>query len=126
MAPGKGERGRTAKPEGTNDPDKKRKPGERPGTREWKDQNGKTTTGPWSGDERKGGDGSGVNPTSRYPDGQKVGSWRPPEVDDTSKARAVIGGIAIIGAIICALAEPCGAAMAGVVSFTGAAVAVGP
>jgi RHS repeat-associated protein len=66
FAPGKGERGRTARPEGTANADKHRKPGPEPGTREWSDQNGKKVRGPWPEDERTGGDGSGVHPNSKY------------------------------------------------------------
>ena len=64
---GQGERNLAGSADGTPDPDKHRRPGEKLGTRVWKDQNGKTVTGKWDQDPRIGGDGSGVRRGSKIP-----------------------------------------------------------
>lgn len=141
----KGERGRTGKADGTSNPDKKFKPGEEPGKRETKDQNGKTKIHPWPEDPRlgQGRSGAGVNPGSRYPDGTKVfgknGLPLPQPGTEFSRAPgtetiaeseggipieavAVGAGVAVaVGTgVACALAEPCGAIAVAVILGGGA------
>jgi RHS repeat-associated protein len=108
----RGDPGRTSKPEGSANPDKKFKPGKKPGTRIFKDPTtGKPVVKPWPEDGRTGGDGTGVHPNSKYPDGTPVNAF------------IIVGG-AILGGIACALAEPCGAGALVALGFTGLTLTV--
>ena len=138
--PGNGEAGRTAGASGTDNPDKKYRPGPNPGTRQWKDPNGKTHVGPWPQDGRKGGDGTGVHPNSKYPDGTPVSGKgaptptptpspegsSPSNVPAVNRSSSLSGPVAILGIGVvaaCVLLEPCGAVL-GTITVAGAAVAV--
>ncbi len=124
---GQGERGRTGSASGTDNPDKKYKPAPKPGERQWKDQDGKRKTGPWPQDGRKGGDGTGVHPGSKYPDGTPVRQSRDNTGNRNSGGgnRAIIIGAAVVGTIAvgaCIVIEPCGAILFGGLAIGGGTV----
>jgi RHS repeat-associated protein len=114
----RGDPGRTSKPDGSGNPDKKFKPGAKPGTRIFNDPTtGKPVTKPWPEDGRKGGDGTGVHPGSKYPDGTPVNPGG-------NKSKLVVGGLAVVGAVACAVAEPCGAVVVTALGIGGTAALV--
>lgn len=103
---GKGERGRAAKPEGTGNPGKHMRPGPKAGTRIYTDpHSGKKSIKPWPDDPRNGS---------------------PSKSDAASHSGhtgLILGGVLGLGAIACALAEPCGAFAVGILAVGGTAAA---
>ena len=102
----KGERGKAAKPSGTNNPEKKYRPGPTPGTRIFVDpQTGKKIPKPWPQDPRLGGN----NKSS---------------MDARSNTGAeIIGGILGVAGLACAILEPCGTVVGGILTVGGVAAA---
>jgi RHS repeat-associated protein len=104
------ERGRTAKPDGTSNPDKKFKYNEKTGRWEYKDKNGKTL----------------VKPPGFVPPGQRSESDPETQIalppSEIRSGAAVATGLVVAG-VGCALLEPCGAAVGSVLAAGGLATA---
>jgi hypothetical protein len=106
--PGKGERGTTSQPE---DPTKSVKP--------IRDKDGKVV-----GWRTRTADGKGKDKSLEW--GKQQGL----NPDDFAKrtqgpsAGSVVGGLAVVGAVACALAEPCGAAVATALGVGGTVLAL--